>query len=247
MNVGKAVRYAFEDKDWPSKLGVALLVGIVPILNFAFSGYMVEVLRRVAQGEERPLPDWSNLGDYFIKGLYVLAASLAYGLVPSLITMPLILLASFGPLLAIPFMEQMDEGMAVAALIIFSVLFVGLMLLAMALSLVVSVVQMAGLLRFATGRQQLEEFFYLRDNLNYVRNHIGQIVVLYLIVMGIGLAIVLPVVCIYFFLALIPVCGPLLGMALMMGVNVLISLFSTHLYGQLARQTGLVSPAALDR
>ena len=55
MNLGKAFSYQFEDKQWASKLGLGGLITLVPILNFAWYGYMVDLIRNVADGVAEPV------------------------------------------------------------------------------------------------------------------------------------------------------------------------------------------------
>lgn len=78
MDVGKSIRFVFEDKDWVSKLLIGVLVSIVPILNFAFIGYLVQMLRNVVDGISYPLPDWSDFGDKFVKGLILIVVAFIY-------------------------------------------------------------------------------------------------------------------------------------------------------------------------
>lgn len=80
MDVGKSFRFVFDDKDWVSKLLLGLLVSIVPILNLAWYGYLVQMIRNVSQGNESPLPDWSDFGDKFVKGLVLAVATFIYSL-----------------------------------------------------------------------------------------------------------------------------------------------------------------------
>ncbi|HTX92241.1 MAG TPA: DUF4013 domain-containing protein [Anaerolineales bacterium] len=80
MNLGKAFKYPFEDKEWASKLGLAALILIVPILNFAVAGYSIEIIRRVMRGDSQPLPSWDELGKKFLDGLLLFLANLIYSL-----------------------------------------------------------------------------------------------------------------------------------------------------------------------
>lgn len=50
-----------------------LLVGI-PFLY----GYLARLTRNVIEGREHPLPDWDNLGDYFVEGLSLFGIGLVY-------------------------------------------------------------------------------------------------------------------------------------------------------------------------
>jgi len=80
MDVGKSFTYVFEDKDWLVKLLIGALVSLIPIVNLAATGYLLRVIRNVAEGREQPLPDWSELGDHFVKGLLSCLGGLIYGL-----------------------------------------------------------------------------------------------------------------------------------------------------------------------
>lgn len=71
MEMGKAFTYIFDDESWITKIIIGGILGIIPIVNFAVFGYMVETIRNVAQGMERPLPEWSEFGEKFVKGLMV--------------------------------------------------------------------------------------------------------------------------------------------------------------------------------
>jgi hypothetical protein len=78
MDIGKAFTYIFDDESWITKILIGGILGIIPIVNFAVLGYMVETLRNVAQGLERPLPEWSEFGGKFVKGLMMLIIIFIY-------------------------------------------------------------------------------------------------------------------------------------------------------------------------
>lgn len=80
MDVGKSFSYQFEDNNWINKLLIGALVSAVPILNFAWLGYMVDLLRNVMDGVSLPLPQWSDFGEKFMKGLIVWFAGIVYSL-----------------------------------------------------------------------------------------------------------------------------------------------------------------------
>lgn len=80
MDIGKSITFVTEDEKWLEKLGLGALIAAVPVLNFAWTGFMVDVMRNVAAGEIKPLPDWSDLGDKFVRGLLVTIAGLVYAL-----------------------------------------------------------------------------------------------------------------------------------------------------------------------
>lgn len=78
MDIGKAFTYIFDDESWITKILIGGILGIIPIVNFAVLGYMVEITRNVAQGLERPLPEWSKFGEKFVKGLMVIIIGFIY-------------------------------------------------------------------------------------------------------------------------------------------------------------------------
>jgi hypothetical protein len=63
MNIGKAFNFIFEDDKWLSKSVIGAIVAAVPIVNFAWGGYLIELLNNVMNDEQEPLPAWSDFGD----------------------------------------------------------------------------------------------------------------------------------------------------------------------------------------
>lgn len=84
MNFGKSFTYMFEDDNWISKYLIGIVISIVPILNFAWAGYGIGIMRNMARGMEKPLPSWDNLGEKFKDGLVIMVATFIYAL-PALI------------------------------------------------------------------------------------------------------------------------------------------------------------------
>ena len=81
MNLGKAFSFAFEDKDWLKKLGIAGLVMLIPLIGqLTVSGWSLEVTRRVIQREPETLPDWGAFGEYLVRGLKMFVIGLVYAL-----------------------------------------------------------------------------------------------------------------------------------------------------------------------
>lgn len=78
MDIAQAFKFVFDDEKWLSKVGLGGLIAIVPILNFAVAGYMIKVAENVARGQATPLPEWNNLGEHFMRGLYALVINLVY-------------------------------------------------------------------------------------------------------------------------------------------------------------------------
>jgi hypothetical protein len=80
MDIGKSFTYIFDDTDWWKKLGIGALVSLVPVFNFAWIGYTVEVMKNVKASSSKPLPDWQDMGSFFTGGLFLSLAMLLYSL-----------------------------------------------------------------------------------------------------------------------------------------------------------------------
>jgi hypothetical protein len=91
MDIGKSFSFVFEDKEWVTKIIIAmfiLLLGvlfswlIIPAILAAllFSGYGVEITRRVLRGESEALPAWDNWGQLFTDGLMVAIIGIVYAI-----------------------------------------------------------------------------------------------------------------------------------------------------------------------
>lgn len=79
MDIGKAFGFVFEDEKWVSKVLIGGLLLFVPIFGqFVVYGYMLKVAQNVAQGNPRPLPEWTDFGDLFIRGLYYIVINIVY-------------------------------------------------------------------------------------------------------------------------------------------------------------------------
>jgi hypothetical protein len=86
MNFGKSFTYMFEDTNWVSKYLIGIVISLVPILNFAWAGYGIGIMRNMARGMDKPLPSWDNLGEKFKDGLIIFAATFIY-LLPAIIVL----------------------------------------------------------------------------------------------------------------------------------------------------------------
>ena len=95
MDITRAFTYAFEDKEWASKLAMTavvvfasavltpLLVGFVGWA--AIAGYLVELVANIRDGVAQPLPTWNDFGGKIGRGVNVLTAVIVYNLPLALI------------------------------------------------------------------------------------------------------------------------------------------------------------------
>ena len=74
MNYGRSFSFMFEDRDWVVKIvlgGVFMLLSCILVGIPFLYGYVLEVIRNVAEGRDTPLPSWDNLGEKFVQGLII--------------------------------------------------------------------------------------------------------------------------------------------------------------------------------
>ncbi len=86
MDIGSSFSYMFQDENWLKKILIGGVVSLIPIVDFAAIGYLIQVIRNVRDGQPTPLPEWDQFGKYFMDGLWIFLIVLVY-------MIPVILLA----------------------------------------------------------------------------------------------------------------------------------------------------------
>ena len=94
MDIERSSKYVFEDEEWLQKMLIGAVVNIVPIVNFAAVGYGMQAARNSIDGQDTPLPEWSDFGQQFVKGLMAFVGALIYFLPLILVSCVLGVLAS---------------------------------------------------------------------------------------------------------------------------------------------------------
>jgi hypothetical protein len=120
MDVGSAFTFMFDDAEWVKKIAIGggiMLAGfilspiIVGVLLFLpINGYMLETLKSVRDGRPLPLPEWSDFGALFSKGLMVFVIGLVYNLPVILVMCPFFAISLVAPAL------DPDTGASLAAI-----------------------------------------------------------------------------------------------------------------------------------
>ncbi len=95
MDFARSFSFITEDEDWFKKVGIAAILVLTGIGSIGTMGWVVEITKRVANGDPEPLPDWENIGDYFIYGIKLIGVLLVWSL-------PIILLTVCSTLILIP-------------------------------------------------------------------------------------------------------------------------------------------------
>ena len=70
-DIGKAFALPFRDPAWASKFVLAALFLILCLVGLGIPvivGYLIQVTQRVIRREERPMPEWTDIGVKFVLG-----------------------------------------------------------------------------------------------------------------------------------------------------------------------------------
>lgn len=111
LDIGRSFTYMFEDESWIMKIVIGGILLFIPIVNFMVMGYMLEALKRSADGMDVPLPEWDDFGGKFMKGLMLIVIGLVY-------TIPIWLVACvIWALMLVAGMAESDTLMSLAGLV----------------------------------------------------------------------------------------------------------------------------------
>lgn len=81
MNYGRAFSYVTEDPEWFKKVGIGMLIMLIPLIGqLAVFGWSMEMMRRIIHDEPEMLPDWDDFGKYLGNGFKELVVGLVYAL-----------------------------------------------------------------------------------------------------------------------------------------------------------------------
>ncbi|MBC7263978.1 MAG: DUF4013 domain-containing protein [Chloroflexi bacterium] len=189
------------------------ILTIIPIVNFVVIGYVLQLLKNVRDGVERPMPNWDNFGDYFMKGLMVVIAVIIYAI-------PIILLSCVSGAFSAALGGRGQEGVRGLAALFTSA--VGC--LSSLWGLLLAVVLPAAVVKYAEA-DELSAFFRFGDIFSFITKDLGTYIIViilsYLAHFVAGFGVILCFVGVIF-------------------TAFWASLVQGHLLGQLARQHKMV-------
>jgi hypothetical protein len=223
VDINKSIRYVTDDKQWMSKLLIAVLMSILSFLilpALILQGYVVKIIRQVMGGDWDGLPEWGDYGKLLKDGFFVTVTELVYAL-------PFILLMIVGGLVTggIGSLSSGDDLAAIAAT------GGGLMLVCLVILLVIAFLFLtpAILIQYAI-KDDFGALFRFGEVFDIIRNHTADILVAFVVtlVAAFALSLVLGV------LSIIPCLGWIAAAVLGLAVGPYITFVSGHLYGQIA-------------
>ena len=120
FDLGRAFMFAFEDPRWLEKVLIGGLFWIATFLLFGWFfilGYMGRIVRNVASGADRGLPDWDNLGDMFTEGLKLFLVAIVWYVPIVLVMAPLMVWAIVFDEFGSPQLSEMFAGCMILTIV----------------------------------------------------------------------------------------------------------------------------------
>lgn len=230
IDIGRAIQHPFQDQSWPSKLGIGALIGLVPILNFALSGYAIEHLKSTADGQDLPLPTWDNLGEKFMNGLKMFVVTFVLSL--PLVLLSCILSVAGGGLAVMSGDSEAATNAAVAGL---GVIGLAITCISIIYALLIAYLTPAITIQY-TKTKDIGACLRIGELLSIARVHTGDYIMIFLIIIGVGFAVGI----IASILFIIPCLGWILGYAVAFLVTAYLAVLIGNLCGQYARNNNIV-------
>ncbi len=211
MDIAHAFTYVTEDENWQNKTIITLLVSVIPLINLAAIGWMLDLISNMLDGKKQPMPDWDDLGNQFVdrwsRGLMVAIAAVIY-------IVPLIVVAiCLGILVA-----ALGSGLLRVLISLVATAYVALMWLPLSI----------GMMRYARTRD-FNHFLQFSRNIALAQEHLSTLIVLAVFVFIVGIVINV--------LGNLPCIGWLISLAAI-GVNTIVV---GHLTGQAAVEIAAAS------
>jgi hypothetical protein len=89
MDIGLAFSYPFQDEGWVTKLILAGVILLIPVLGIiVVLGWTLAITRNVIKGEAQPLAGWSDFADLLTLGFKAFIISLIYALPIIIVSIP---------------------------------------------------------------------------------------------------------------------------------------------------------------
>jgi Protein of unknown function (DUF4013) len=242
VDIQKSFTYQFDDEQWSTKLGIGALISLVPILNFAIVGYMVAIIRNVANHAARPLPDWDDLGSRFRDGLLLTLAGFVYA-APALI----LFFVLFGTVAATAAASQngrfqeLGRALTVPGVILIAVVITLLLIYSLLLSIIRPIIMV-----LFSREGTFASCFRLGEIMRLITQRARPFFTTWLVVIVAGTAIGLIVGFANLLVGWIPCLGWLASLVLALGAAIYLITLDAHLFGQFrlaAYEEGREKPA----
>lgn len=82
IDVGSALTYPFQDKEWGKKFLIAFVLMLTIIMAPAVTGWSLEIARDVIAGKRAKLPKWEKISHYWSQGFSLGITNLIWAFFP---------------------------------------------------------------------------------------------------------------------------------------------------------------------
>ncbi len=231
MQYERAFSYQLEDRQWPTKLGLATVVSLVPILSFAVVGYSVAIIRNVSAGAAQPLPHWDDFGRKFVDGLLIALAGLVYS-IPMLIALgvPAGLLITSGALRGSAGSQDWGRILGGAGWVILACVLLFVAVYALLLSIIRPVI-----LVIFSRDGTFASCFRLQEMFEIIRRNTRPFFITWLAVILAGIGVGLIVGLVNLVIGWVPCVGWTVGLVLGLGSTIYLLTIDAYLFGQFRR------------
>ena len=214
MDIGGAFSYVFEDEDWIVKILLGAAIMLIPIFGqLALSGYGIAILRNVKAGKPRPLPAWSNLGDFFMDGLMFWVIRLVYGIPVFILLCPIMFVG------VLPAFGAENEDLLTIQAGVSGVVIVGISCLIVLYSILVGLMMPVGQIHCAETRE-IGACLRFGEMFRFLFSNIGPVIVTQLVIWAASVI-------------LVSIAGTLTLGLLALPITVFMKAVSGHLYAQI--------------
>ena len=145
MDFGRSFSYITEDEDWIKKILIASVLLLTGIGGIVVAGWFAEIVKRVANDDANPLPDWSDFGGYAVEGLKIIGLALVWSL-PIILLLVCNFAITFGgaSLASGDAAEVMTTVVLISSICVYALVFVYSILLALVLPASISILATGG-------------------------------------------------------------------------------------------------------
>ena len=237
MDVNKAFRYVFEDKQWISKLLIGVLMSVLSFLflpALILQGYLVKIVRQVMGGTDNELPEWTDWGKLLADGFWVTVAQIIW-------TLPFMLVFIIGGVVTGGLGSLAEGGSDAAAA---GAMGGGFLMLCLGLLFAVAFLFLtpALLIQYAI-KDRFGAMFAFGEVFDIIRNRTADILIAFLVTLVAVIAIAL----VTGVLSIIPCLGWIAAAIIGLAMGPYITFITGHLYGQIARKVGGGKAAVYDQ
>lgn len=224
MDVNKAFRFVFDDKQWITKLLIGAVMSLLSVFilpGLILQGYLVKLIRQVMGGQDDRLPEWMDYGKMLRDGFFVTIGQLIW-------VLPFILLFTILGVATGGFGNMADNGSGFGAAMATGS---GLLLACLALLMVVAFLFLTPALLIQYAREdEFGALFRFGEIFDIIRDNMADILIAFLV----SVVAVLAISVVAGIVGIVPCLGWIVAALIALASGPYVQFVTSHLYGQIA-------------